>query len=93
MNCIIYVCDNSETSIYQKFNECAKFASRFGFSISGKIFDFTGNEFYKAIDKVVFNNEIGGLMVYNLNSIGDFETAIFYRIYLEKFGKKLISYN
>lgn len=93
MNCIIYVCDNSDISIYQKFNECARFAKRYGYSIKSQVLDFSNNEFYKAVDKVVFGNEINALLVYNLESIGDFETALFYRIYLEKFGKKLIYCN
>lgn len=93
MQCIVYVRDNSDISIYQKFNECARFASRHGYSIKRRLLDFSGNEFYKAIDKVVFDNEVTALIVYNLDSIGDFETALFYRIYLEKLGKKLIACN
>lgn len=93
MNCIIYVCDNSDIPIYQQFNEAAQHAKRYGYSIKSKVLDFTGSEFYKAVDKVVFDNEVNSLIVYNQKSIGDYETALFYRIYLEKFGKKLIVCN
>lgn len=93
MNCIIYVSDNSDISIFQQFNEAARYAKRYGYSIKSKVLDFTGSEFYKAIDKVVFDNEVHALIVYNLDSIGDYETALFYRIYLEKFDRKLISCN
>lgn len=93
MDCIIYVCDNSDISIYTKFNECARVAKRHGYSIKSQVLDFTGNEFYTAIDKAVFDNEVSALIVYNRDSIGDFDTALFYRIYLEKLGKKLIFCN
>lgn len=93
MQCIVYVKDNSDISIYQKFNECARVASRYGYSIKGRMLDFSGKEFYKTIDKVVFDNEVNALIVYNLDSVGDYETILFYRIYLEKLGKKLIACN
>ena len=93
MNCIIYVSDNCDISIYQQFNKAARYAKRYGYSVKSKMLDFSNSEFYKAVDKVVFDSEVDALIVYNLNSIGDFETALFYRIYLEKFGKKLISCN
>ena len=90
MNCIIYVCDNSDISIYQKFNDCARFAYRYGYSIKSKVLDFSGGELYAAVDKVVFDDEVSALIAYDSRCLGDFETALFYRIYLEKFGKKLI---
>ena len=91
MNCIIYVCDNSDISIYQKFNECARYAKHYGYSIYGKVLDFSNTEFYKAVDKVTFNDDVSCLIVYDKKSIGDYETALFYKIYLDKFGKKLMS--
>lgn len=93
MNCIIYVSDNSETSIYEKFNDCARFAKHYGYSIYSKVLDFSNNEFYKAVDKVTFNDNVSCLIVYDRKSIGDNETVLFYRIYLDKFGKKLIICN
>lgn len=93
MNCIIYVSDNSDISIYQQFNEAAHYAKRYGYSIKAKVLDFTGKEFYAAVDKVVFDKDIKALIVYNMDNIGDYETGLFYRIYLDKFGKKLIACN
>ena len=93
MNCIIYVCDNSDISIYQKFNDCARLAKRRGYSIKSKVLDFSNSEFYKAVDKVVFDDEVSSLIVYDRKSIGDYETVLFYQIYLDKFGKKLIICN
>lgn len=91
MQAIIYVCDNSEISIYQKYNECARFAKRYGYSIKSKVLDFSNDEFYRAVDKVTFNDDVSCLIVYDKKSIGDYETSLFYQIYLDKFGKKLMS--
>lgn len=93
MQCIIYVRDNLDISIYDQFNECARLAKRYAYSVKSKTLDFTGNEFYKAIDMAVFDKEVDALIVYKADNIGDHETALFYRIYLEKFGKKLVSCN
>jgi hypothetical protein len=91
MECIIYVSDNSDVSIYEKYNECARYAKRYGYSIKSKELDFSGNEFYKVIDKVVFDEDVSWLIIYDKESIGDYETALFYQIYLDKFGKNLIT--
>lgn len=93
MNCIIYVCDNSDISIYQKFNDCARLAKRRGYSLKSKVLDFTGSEFYKAVDKVVFDDDVSSLIVYDRKSIGDNDAVLFYQIYLDKFGKKLLICN
>lgn len=93
MNALIYVCDNSDISIYQKYNDCARFAKHYGYSIYGKVLDFSGSEFYKAVDKVTFNDDVSCLIVYDKKSIGDYETSLFYQIYLDKFGKKLLFVN
>lgn len=93
MNCIIYVSDNSDISIYQQFNEVAQYTKRYGYSIKSRVLDFSGKEFYKAVDKVVFDDEVSSLIVYDRKSIGDNETVLFYQIYLDKFGKKLIICN
>ena len=91
MNCIIYVCDNSDISIYQKYNECARLAKHYGFSIYSRVLDFTGSEFYKSVDKVIFNDDVSCLIVYDKKSIGDYDTSLFYKIYLDKFNKRLMS--
>lgn len=91
MNCIIYVRHNDEKSLYAQFNRCAEYAKRNGYSVSGKVLDFQGNEFYKAVDKAIFDDDVSCLIVYDRNSIGDYDTALFYQIYLNKFDVKLIS--
>lgn len=93
MNCIIYVSDYSDISIYQQFNEVAQYAKRYGYSIKSKMLDFSNSEFYKAVDKVAFDDEVSSLIVYDRKNIGDNETVLFYRIYLDKLGKKLIICN
>ena len=91
MQCTIYTSDNSDISVYEQFNECARYAKRYGYSIKHKVLDFNGSKLHEAIDKVVFDNEVDCLIVYNKSCIGDYETALFYRIYLNKLGKKLVS--
>ena len=93
MNCIIYVCDNSDISIYQKYNECARLAKHYGYSIYSRVLDFSGTEFFKTVDKVVSNNYVSSLIIYDRKSIGINEVFFFYKIYLDKFGKKLIICN
>lgn len=93
MNCIIYVCDNSDISIYQKYNECARLAKHYGYSIYSRVLDFSGTEFFKTVDKVVSNNDVSSLIIYDRKSIGINEVFFFYKIYLDKFGKKLIICN
>lgn len=93
MNCVIYVRDNADISIYAQFNEVARYAKRYGYSIKERVLDFDGSRFYKTIDKVIFDNEVDCLLVYNMKSVGDHETYIFYNIYCGRFGKKLISCN
>ena len=93
MNCIIYVCDNSDISIYQKYNECARFAQHYGYSIYSRVLDFSGTEFHKTVDKVVSNKDVSSLIIYDRKSIGINEVFFFYKMYLDKFGKKLIICN
>lgn len=93
MQCIIYVCDNDNISIYLKYNECARLAKRYGYSIRSRVLDFSGREFFKTVDKVAFNDDISCLVIYDRKSIGDNETALFYKMYLDKFGKKLLCVN
>ena len=93
MNCIIYVSDNSDISIYQKYNECARVAKRYGYSIYSRVLDFSGTEFFKTVDKVVLNNDVSSLIIYDRKSIGINEVFFFYKMYLDKFGKKLIICN
>ena len=93
MKCAIYVNQSVKPNFHQQHNECSRYAKRYGYSIKSRVIDFEGNRFYEAIDKVVLDNEVSCLIVYNMKCIGDYETALFYKIYLSEFGKKLISCN
>lgn len=90
MQAVIYVRNYNDIPIYKQFNICAEYAKRYGYSIKSKVLDFTGSEFYKAVDKVVFDDETSFLIVYDRKCIGDNETVLFYKIYLSKFNKKLL---
>lgn len=93
MQSVIYVCDNIEISIYDQWNRCSQYAKRYGYSISDKVLDFEGGLFYQAVDKAIFNNDIDCVIVYHKSCIGNFEDVLFFRIYLNEFGKKLIFCN
>jgi len=93
MNCVIYVCDNLDISIYEQWNNCNRHCKYFGISIADKVLDFEGGNFYQAVDKAVFNDDIDGVVTYSPACIGDFQDNLFFRIYLNEFGKKLIFSN
>ena len=61
------------------------------FPIVALLLDFEGNIFYEAINKVIVEHDITALMIYNKNTAFDSDDDyLFYRIYLERLGKKLI---
>lgn len=92
MECIIYVRDSGDIPLYSQFNKCADFAARYGYYISGKFLDFEGNRFYEAVNKIIANDEITTMIIYGKDVVfKDNDDYLFYRIYLEKLGKKLIS--
>jgi hypothetical protein len=92
MQAVIYVRNDKDIPIYEQFNVCAEFAKRYGYSIEHKVLDFEGNIFYEAINKVIVEHYITALIIYDKGNAFDSEDDyIFYRIYLEKLGKKLIS--
>lgn len=93
MNCVIYVCDNIDISIFDQWNSCSQYCNRCGISIADKVLDFEGGNFYQAVDKAVFNDDIDSVVIYNQTCIGDFQDNIFFRIYLNKFDKQLIISN
>lgn len=93
MQAVIYVCDNIEIPIYEQWNRCAQYTKRYGYSISDKVLDFEGGHFYQAVDKTIFNDNIDCVIVYHKSCIGNFEDVLFFRIYLNEFGKKLIFCN
>lgn len=93
MNAVIYVRDDVDMSIFEQYNQCANYAKRNGFSIKDKVLDFDGKNFYQAVDKAVFNDDIDCVIVYRKSYIGDFSDYLFFKIYLEKFNKQLVSAN
>lgn len=93
MQVIIYVRQRDEISLYEQFNKCANYAKRYGYSISGKVLDFDGTHFYEAINKVIVEHDISALLIYSKEIVfPESDDYLFYRIYLEKLGKKIISY-
>lgn len=92
MKCVIYVRSNEDIPIYTQFNLCAEYAKKQGYSISGKVLDFDGKKFHEAVNKILPYSEPVALIVYSKETAFDsFNDSIFYRIYLEKLGHKLIS--
>lgn len=92
MSCIIYVRQTDEISLYEQFNKCAEYAKRYGYSIENKVLDFEGNRFYEAINKVIVDHDITSLIIYSKDAAFDKnDDYLFYRIYCDKLGKKLIS--
>ncbi len=94
MSVVIYVRQTEEISLYEQFNKCAEYAKRYGYSIEHKILDLDGTRFYEAINKVIVEHDVTALLIYSKDAVFDKnDDYLFYRIYLEKLGKKLISYN
>ena len=83
MQAIIYVRQRDDISLYEQFNVCAEYCKKFGYSITGKVLDFEGKKFHEAVNKIIPKSESAALIVYSL----------FFRIYLEKLGHKIISCN
>ena len=91
MRVIIYVRPTDEISIYEQYNRCANFAKIYGYSISGNVLDFDGKHFHEAINKVIVEQDIEALMIYNKDMVfPKADDFLFYRIYLEKLDKRLI---
>lgn len=94
MQAIVYVRQRDEISLYEQFNICAEYCKKFGYSISGKILDFEGNRFYEAVNKIIPKTESTVIIIYSKNATFDNnDDYLFFKIYLEKLGHKLISCN
>ena len=92
MQVVIYVRQTDEISLYEQYNKCANFAKKYGYSISGKVLDFDGTHFHEAINKVIVEHDIEALMIYSKDMVfPKADDYLFYRIYLDKLGKGLIS--
>ncbi len=91
MQAVIYVRNDKNIPIYEQYNKCAEFVKRQGYSISGKVLDFDGKNFHEAVNKVIAEHNICALIVYSKETAFDnYNDYLFYRIYIEKLGKKLI---
>ncbi len=94
MQVVIYVRQTDEISLYEQYNKCANYAKKYGYSISSKVLDFDGTHFNEAINKVIAENDIGALLIYSKNIVfPKTDDYLFYRIYCEKLGKKLLYCN
>ena len=92
MQCIIYVRQSGNISLYTQFNNCSKYSKRYGYSIKSKVLDFEGDRFYEAVNKIIADDEISTFIIYSKDIAFDSnDDYLFYRIYLEKLGKKLIN--
>ena len=91
MQAVIYVRNDKDIPIYEQYNKCAEFVKRQGYSISGKVLDFDGTQLHKAVNMVIADNATTTLMIYSKDSVfAQYNDYLFYIIYLEKLGKKLI---
>lgn len=94
MSVVVYVRQDEGLSLYAQFNECAEYAKRKGYPIGSKVLDFDGKHFHEAINKVIADKNISMLMIYSKDMVFDKnDDYLFYKIYLEKLGKKLVSCN
>lgn len=92
MQSIIYVRQRDEISLYEQFNICAEYCKKFGYSISGKVLDFEGNRFHEAVNKIIPSSRSMVLIVHSTETAFDSnDDYLFFRIYIEKLGHKLIS--
>lgn len=92
MSVVIYVRQTEEISLYEQFNKCAEYAKRYGYSIEHKVLDFEGNKFYEAINKVIVEHDVTTLIIYSKDMVFDTnDDYLFYKIYCEKQGKKIVS--
>lgn len=91
MNCVIYAKQNDDISVYEQYNKCATLAKRYGYSISGKVLDFDGTNFHEAINKVIAEHDVEALIIHSKNIVfNDNNDYLFYKIYLDKLGKKIV---
>ena len=87
MKAVVYVRENATPDIYTQFNECARYASRYGLSIEYKVFDSRGDRLQEAINKAVFTDDIKHFIVYSRKTMSDdMEDALFHQIYLTHLG-------
>ena len=92
MNCVIYAKQNDDISVYEQYNQCAAIAKRYGYSINGKVLDFDGTNFHEAVNRVIAEYDVVALIIYSKDIVfNDYSEFVFYRIYLDKLNKELIT--
>lgn len=94
MQAIIYVRQREEISLYEQFNTCSEYCKKFGYSIAGKVLDFEGKKFHEAVNKIIPFSVPVALVIYSKEAAFDNnDDYLFFRIYIEKLGHKIISCN
>lgn len=94
MKAVIYVRQRDEISLYEQFNISAEYCKKFGYSIAGKVMDFDGKQFHEAVNKIIPLSVPAALIIYSKEAAFDNnDDYLFFRIYLERLGHKLISCN
>lgn len=92
MSCVIYAKQNDDISVYEQYNQCAELAKRYGYSINGKVLDFDGTNFHEAVNRVIAECDVVALIIYSKDIVfNDYSEFVFYRIYLDKLNKELIT--
>lgn len=87
MKAVVYVRENASPDKYTQFNECARYASRYGLSIEYKMFDSRGDRLQEAINKAVFTDDIKHFIVYSRKAMSDdIEEVLFHQIYMLHLG-------
>lgn len=92
MQAIIYVRQRDNLPLYGQYNICSEFCKKFGYSISGKVLDFEGTKFHEAVNKIIPSSEQMALIIYSKETAFDgFDDFLFFKIYIDKLGHKLIT--
>lgn len=92
MSCVIYAKQNDDVSVYEQYNQCAELAKRYGYSINEKVLDFDGTNFHEAVNRVIAEYDVVALIIYSKDIVfNDYSEFVFYRIYLDKLNKELIT--
>lgn len=92
MNCVIYAKKNDDISVYEQYNQCSALAKRYGYSIVGKVLDFDGTKFHEAINKVIVEHDVFALIIHSKDIVfNNNDDYVFYKIYLDKLEKKLVT--
>lgn len=94
MNCILYMSNSTKISIFEQHNICNEKAKRYGYSITQRIFDMRSDRFTETINKIVADENIKALIIYDKDTVFmNNDDYVFYKIYLDKLGKQLITCN